>query len=104
MRPRELESHAQPSRPQTLNNRQILVTNKAATSAKKCQSNVAKVAPNTNRHNFASNNLEYNKLKAPTLTLHVKNYKAYSHIKYKLSFLKKLRTILSLKNSEIKIL
>ena len=36
-----------------------------------CQRDSAKVAPNTNRLNFAGNNLEYNNLKASTLTLHV---------------------------------
>ena len=34
-----------------------------------CQCQSAKVAPNLNRVNFASNNLEYKKLKAFTLTL-----------------------------------
>ena len=37
-----------------------------------CQCYSAKVAPNTNRLNFARNNLKNNKLKAFTLTLHVK--------------------------------
>ena len=33
-----------------------------------CQSHAAKVAQKTNSHIFAGNNLEYNKLKASTLT------------------------------------
>ena len=36
-----------------------------------CQFHSAKVAPNTNRHNF-NKNLECNNFKASTLTLHVK--------------------------------
>ena len=38
-----------------------------------CQYDAGKGAPNKNRHNFACNNLEYNNLKASTvtLTLHV---------------------------------
>ena len=34
-----------------------------------CHCNAAKVSPNTNRQILAGNNLEYNKLKASTLTL-----------------------------------
>ena len=41
-----------------------------------CQCEAAKVAPKTNSHNFAGNNLEYNKLKASTLAFHVTNWKA----------------------------
>ena len=41
-----------------------------------CQCNAAKVAPNTNRQNLASNRLEHNKLKASTLIMHLKNWKA----------------------------
>ena len=49
-----------------------------------CQCYSAKVAPNTNRPNFAGNYLEYDKLKASTQTLHVTNRKACSHLMYKL--------------------
>ena len=74
---RDFESHALSTQPRKLNNRQILVTHKTATySLKKMPRNSAKVAPNSNRLNFASNNLEYNKLKASTSTLHVTNGKA----------------------------
>ena len=49
-----------------------------------CQCNAAKMAPNTNRHNFACNNLEYNKLKASKINLHVEieNQKATLFINY----------------------
>ena len=49
-----------------------------------CQCNAAKVAPNTDGHKFASNYLEYIRLKAPTLSLHIKNWKALIRIIYKL--------------------
>ena len=39
-----------PARPQALNIRQTLVTNKSASYANKCHCNAAKVAPNTKRH------------------------------------------------------
>ena len=45
--------------------------------------------------NFASNNFEYNKLKASTLPLHVTNRKASSHIMYKFKHFKKIRDTLS---------
>ena len=38
-----------------------------------CQYHAAKVAPNTKRHNFASNNLELKKLKSSTLNLYGKH-------------------------------
>ena len=41
-------------------------------------------APNTNRLSFAINNLDNDKLKASTQTLHVTNGKALSQIMYKL--------------------
>ena len=47
-----------------------------------CQSNSAKKASNTNRHNLASNNMEYHKLKSSTQTLHVINRKAALCINY----------------------
>ena len=72
----ETESHALTAQPPNLKNQQKLATNKAATHAKSCQCNSAKVAPNTNRLILAGKNLEYNKLKAFTLTLHVTNRKA----------------------------
>ena len=50
----------------------------------------AKVGQNTNSHNFASNNLEYNKLKAFTLILHVQIWEASNHIMYNLDISKKL--------------
>ena len=43
-----------------------------------CQFHSAKMATNTNRHKF----LEYNKLKASTLILHVTNRKATLCISY----------------------
>ena len=46
-----------------------------------CQSNSAKKASNTNRHNLASNNMEYHKLSS-TQTLHVINRKAALCINY----------------------
>ena len=39
-----------------------------------CQCAAAKKAAKINRHNFACNNLEYSKLKASTLILHVLNW------------------------------
>ena len=60
-----------------------------------CQCHSAKVAPNTKRLNFASNNLEYNILKAFTLTLYAKKigkHKATLCINYAIQ---KLRLILS---------
>ena len=50
----------------------------------KCKFDAAKVASNTNRHSFASNNLEYNKLKASALSLHETNSKASNYIGFKL--------------------
>ena len=61
----------------------------------------AKVEPNTTRHIFASNNLEYNKLKASTLRLHVTNYIAKSQIMYKLCISKNCKIFWVKKNSEI---
>ena len=40
-----------------------------------CQCDAEKVATNANRHNLEGNSLEYNKLKASTLTLQVKKLK-----------------------------
>ena len=68
-----------------------------------CQCHAAKVAPNTNRHNFASNNLEYNKLKAPILTLQVLNLKVSNCIMNKICISKFARYV-ELKNSEIEFL
>ena len=48
-----------------------------------CESDSAKFTVTTNRLNSARNNLEYNKLKASTLTLHLTNRKAKNHIMYK---------------------
>ena len=70
---RDFESHSLFPQPLKLNNRQTLVTNKAATYANNWQCDSA---PNINRVNFAINNLEYNKLKPSTLTLHVTACKA----------------------------
>ena len=49
-----------------------------------CQCHSAKVAPNANSQYFASNNLEYNNLKATTLPSHVKirNHKITLCINY----------------------
>ena len=64
---RDFEFHAVCTQPHKLNNRQtLIITNNAATYANKLP--IPSVAPNTNRLNFASNNLEYNKLQAFTLT------------------------------------
>ena len=69
LRPRELEPHALPSRPRTLNNQQTLIKNKAATYAKLLS---AKSGMKYKYTQFCKkNNLEYNKLKASTLILHV---------------------------------
>ena len=57
-----------------------------------CQCNAAKVVHN--RHNFACNNLKYNK-QASSLTLHVKKLKASSQTIYKLWISKILRDILN---------
>ena len=38
-----------------------------------CKYDSAKLTPNTNRHNFANNNLKYNKLKTSTLNMHDTN-------------------------------
>ena len=73
LRPRGLEPCTLPARPRTLNNRQTLVTNKAATYANKMPMRCSKKGSNTNRHNLACNNLEYNKLKTFMLALHVIN-------------------------------
>ena len=48
----------------------------------------AKVAQNTNSHNFACNNLECNKLKDFTLILHVQIWEASNQIMYKLGISK----------------
>ena len=66
-----------------------------------CQCDAAKGAPNTNRHNFACNKLEYIKLKAFTLTLHVRKHKTTLCINY--SF-QNLPYILTWKLSEIDFL
>ena len=58
-----------------------------------CRCNAEKMATNTSRHNFACNNLEYNKLKASGLTLHVIKSKAKNYIVHKLSILKIVRYI-----------
>ena len=70
---RDLQSHAILSQPLKLDNRQTLVTNKAATYASKLP---MRLSTNTNRLNFAIINLEYNKQKTSTITLHVTNRKA----------------------------
>ena len=72
---RDFESHALSLQPLKLNNRQIIATKKQLHMLINCQCHSAKVAPNTYRLNFASNNLEY-KLKSFILTLHVTNRKA----------------------------
>ena len=64
------------------------------------QCHAAKVAPNTNRHNLENNILEYNKLNASILNLHVINWKAYIYIMYKLCISKSARYI-ELEISEI---
>ena len=55
---------------------------------------LSKMAPDTNRHNFASNNFEY-KLKASTLTLHVANRKLHIHKQkyYRLRYREKLNEL-----------
>ena len=73
---KEFESHALSTQPCKLNNRQTLVTDKAATYAIKLPIRFSKMAPNTNILNFESKNLEYKKLKASTLILHETNRKA----------------------------
>ena len=66
---RDFEFQALCTQPHKLNNRRtLIITNNAATYANKLPIPSAKAAPNTNRLNFASNNLEYNKLKVSTLT------------------------------------
>ena len=67
--PRKLESHALPSRRRMLNNLQTIFTNKENTYAINLPMPIAKMAPNTNRHNFASNSLRCNKVKASALIL-----------------------------------
>ena len=57
-----------------------------------CQCHAAKVAPNTNRHNFASNSLEYNKLKASTIILLAIDWKTTLCINYEFQ---KLRDVTS---------
>ena len=58
------------------------------------QCDAAKMAAKTNRHSFACNYLEYNKLKASILTLHSKIGKQQATLCIKYSFQKKLRDII----------
>ena len=69
---RDFESHALPHQPRKLNSRQTLVKIYQLNKLINYQCHSAKNAPNTNRLNFAGNNLEYRKLKASTLNLHAK--------------------------------